>query len=185
MQRTAGGVEYILTRKRVKNLNLRVRPDGAVAVSAPGRVPLREVDAFVAARAPWVRKTQAALFARAEAEAAEPVPDKAECFALFQSVSDEVFPLFQTVLQGRKPVLKVRDMRTRWGTCHVQKQQITLACRLAAKPRPAVEYVVVHEYCHFVHPNHQPQFWALVSSILPDYKARRALLKAGKGDNFV
>ena len=33
--RTAGGVEYELTRKRVRNINLRVRADGTVAVSAP------------------------------------------------------------------------------------------------------------------------------------------------------
>ena len=52
-QRTAGGVTFTLTRRRVKNLNLRVRPDGSVAVSAPARTPLREVDAFVAAHTAW------------------------------------------------------------------------------------------------------------------------------------
>lgn len=44
MTRTAGGVEYELTRKTVKNLNLRVRADGTVHVSAPRRTPLSEVD---------------------------------------------------------------------------------------------------------------------------------------------
>lgn len=44
MTRTAGGVEYELTRKAVKNLNLRVRADGTVHVSAPRRTPLSEVD---------------------------------------------------------------------------------------------------------------------------------------------
>ena len=55
-----------------------------------------------------------------------------------------------------------------------------LAARLALQPPEAVEYVVVHEYCHFVHPDHQAGFWALVASILPDYKARRALLRNGR-----
>ena len=49
-RRIAGGVEYELTRRRVRNLNIRVRTDGSVAVSAPRRVPLSSVDAFVAAR---------------------------------------------------------------------------------------------------------------------------------------
>ena len=40
------------------------------------------------------------------------------------------------------------------------------------------EYVVVHEYAHFVHCDHSPAFWAVVARILPDYKARRALLRA-------
>ena len=34
---TPGGIPYVLTRKRVKNLNMRLRPDGQVAVSAPAR----------------------------------------------------------------------------------------------------------------------------------------------------
>ena len=33
--RAAGGVRYEFKRKRVKNINLRVRADGSVAVSAP------------------------------------------------------------------------------------------------------------------------------------------------------
>ena len=57
-RRIAGGVEYELTRRRVRNLNIRVRTDGSVAVSAPRQVPLSSVDAFVAARADWVRAAQ-------------------------------------------------------------------------------------------------------------------------------
>ena len=48
-RRIAGGVEYELTRRRVRNLNIRVRTDGSVAVSAPRRVPLSSVDAFAEA----------------------------------------------------------------------------------------------------------------------------------------
>ena len=44
-------------------------------------------------------------------------------------------------------------------------------------PLPAQEYVVVHEFCHFAHPNHGPGFWAAVAAVLPDYKARERLLK--------
>ena len=49
--RAAGGVRYEFKRKRVKNINLRVRADGSVAVSAPLGAPLAQVDAFVAGRA--------------------------------------------------------------------------------------------------------------------------------------
>ena len=43
---------------------------------------------------------------------------------------------------------------------------------------PAAQiYVVVHEYCHFLQPNHSPAFWAEVEKLLPDWKERRALLK--------
>lgn len=177
--RRAGGVEYTLTRKRVKNLNLRLAPDGSVRASAPLRASGAAVDAFVAAHAGWVQKALSRQQAAEAARAALPTPTAAECLPLFEAVSERVFPRFEKVLGGKKPVLKVRDMRTRWGSCHPAKRQITLAARLALQPPQAIEYVVVHEYCHFVHPDHQAGFWALVESLLPDYKARRALLRNG------
>lgn len=71
MERTAGGITYTLTRRRVRNINLRVRADGSVAASASPRVPAAYVDAFVTARADWVRTAQARAAARREREAAE------------------------------------------------------------------------------------------------------------------
>ena len=95
---------------------------------------------------------------------------------LFTQVSDAVFPLFAQVLNGQRPVLKVRQMKTRWGVCVPAKRQITFSLRLAEKPRAAVEYVVLHEYAHFVRADHSPAFWAVVARYMPDYKARRRLL---------
>ena len=66
----AAGVTYTLTRRRVRNINLRVRADGSVAASAAPRVPVMVVDAFVASRADWVRSAQARAAARREREAA-------------------------------------------------------------------------------------------------------------------
>ena len=62
--RTAGGVCYTLIRKAVKNLNLRVRPDGSVAVSAPKRVPAVAVDAFVLRHAELIAGARERLAAR-------------------------------------------------------------------------------------------------------------------------
>ena len=44
-------------------------------------------------------------------------------------------------------------------------------------PDAAVDYVVVHELAHIVHKNHGPRFWALVEQYMPDYRARRAMLR--------
>lgn len=49
---------FLFERKRVKNINLRVRRDGTVSVSAPSRVPLSEVDAFVRTNAPFIRRAR-------------------------------------------------------------------------------------------------------------------------------
>ena len=174
--RAAGGVRYEFKRKRVKNINLRVRADGSVAVSAPLGAPLAQVDAFVAGRARWIEAARVRALARGEEEQRPCSVSREDALALFTQVSDAVFPLFAQVLNGQRPVLKVRQMKTRWGVCVSAKRQITFSLRLAEKPRAAVEYVVLHEYAHFVRADHSPAFWAVVARYMPDYKARRRLL---------
>ena len=175
-ERQADGVHYILIRKRVRNINLRIAADGAVSVSASPSVAAARVDEFVSAHAAWVRQKQQAAALRVEHHNAGPHPDRRQAMALFTEISDRIFPLFSEVLQGQKPVLKVRNMSSRWGVCCPAKRQITLALGLAAVPLPLAEYVVLHEYCHFVHPNHQPEFWALMERYMPDARARRRAL---------
>ena len=174
--RAAGGVRYEFKRKRVKNINLRVRADGSVDVSAPLGAPLAQVDAFVAGRARWIEAARVRALARGEEEQRPCSVSREDALALFTQVSDAVFPLFAQVLNGQRPVLKVRQMKTRWGVCVPAKRQITFSLRLAEKPRAAVEYVVLHEYAHFVRADHSPAFWAVVARYMPDYKARRRLL---------
>ncbi|WP_418845678.1 M48 family metallopeptidase [Parafannyhessea umbonata] len=59
-----GNIDVTVTRKRVSRVNLRVRRDGSVAVSAPARVPLAQVRAFVESREDWVRSARAQALAR-------------------------------------------------------------------------------------------------------------------------
>ena len=159
MERTAGGITYTLTRRRVRNINLRVRADGSVAASASPRVPAAYVDAFVTARADWVRTAQARAAARREREAAEApaLPPKAEALAYMQALCRAYYPQF--------------------GSCSLRTGTLAFARRLCTMPLPAQEYVVVHEFCHFAHPDHSPAFWAAVAEVLPDYKQRERMLK--------
>ena len=178
LTRTAGGVTYTLTRRRVRNLNLRVRADGSVAASAPPRASLAAVDAFVASHAAWVAAAQARAAARARADAACPLPDPAAAHAQMQALCARYYPLFAASCPGRQmPKVAVRDMHTRWGSCSLRTGTLAFARRLCVMPVPAQEYVVVHEFCHFAHPDHSPAFWAAVAAVLPDYRARRALLR--------
>ena len=175
--RTAGGIQYELTRKRVKNLNIRVRDDGTVAVSIPLRMSVEAADRFVAAHADWVRAARQRQLQRTRRQESMPLPDKETALAYFTAMSDKVYPAFADVLGGQKPTIKVRSMTSRWGVCAMAKRQITFALQLYNQPPAAQIYVVVHEYCHFLQPNHSPAFWAEVAKLLPDWKARRALLK--------
>lgn len=173
---TPGGICYRFTPKAVKNYNLRLGKDGTPQVSAPYKATPSSVDAFVDQHAQWLAKARAHAAVQAQRDAL-PLPDPAQALAAFIAMSDQVFPAFAQVLGGQKPVVRVRDMSSRWGVCHLQKRQLTFALRLYQMPPAAQIYVVVHEYCHFIEPNHSPAFWAQVARILPDWKARRALLR--------
>lgn len=49
-----GDISYTLTIKPVKNINLRVKPDGTVGVSASPRAPKALIDSFVISRADMI-----------------------------------------------------------------------------------------------------------------------------------
>jgi predicted metal-dependent hydrolase len=44
-------------------------------------------------------------------------------------------------------------------------------------PQRILAYVVVHELCHIKHRNHSKKYWALVASILPEWRECRRQLK--------
>ena len=74
--------------------------------------------------------------------------------------------------------LFVRQMKTRWGTCHPVKGTIRLNADLARKPFACLEYVVVHELVHLLEPSHNARFKAFMSRYMPDWKSVKTLLKS-------
>jgi len=172
-RRIAAGIPYELTRKKVKRLNLHIRRDGTVAVSIPWSYTVGFADAFVTEQAQWIREAVSRQLRR-NARNDQPLPSQAEALACFTAMSDKVYPAFAGVLGGQKPTIRVRDMTSRWGVCYMKRRQITFALQLYNMPPAAQIYVVVHEYCHFLQPNHSPAFWAEVEKLLPDWKERAA-----------
>ena len=72
--------------------------------------------------------------------------------------------------------VKITSARTRWGSCS-PKNTLSFSWRLMLTPPEVIEYVIIHELAHTVHHNHSKRFWKLVENLLPDYKARRKLLR--------
>ncbi|MEG2053455.1 MAG: M48 family metallopeptidase [Oscillospiraceae bacterium] len=89
----------------------------------------------------------------------------------------KIFPIFSDILKGEMPTIKYRKMKSRWGVCFPTRKSITLNTQLAAMPTAAQEYVVLHEFVHFLHPDHQKGFHAEMKKLMPDYKERQKLLK--------
>ena len=85
------------------------------------------------------------------------------------------FPYF-SALGYPYPELRLRKMTSRYGTCHTKKHIITISTALVRSPLPLLEFVVLHELVHFIHPNHSPAFYKELTTLMPDWKARRAAL---------
>ena len=69
--------------------------------------------------------------------------------------------------------IKYRKMKSTWGVCRPTRQQITFNSHLIHERLPFIEYVVVHELCHFIHPHHQRPFYDEVKKVLPNYESCR------------
>ena len=70
----------------------------------------------------------------------------------------------------------VRDQRQRWGSC-APDGTLRFNWRVVMLYPELAEYVVVHELAHLKVSSHSTEYWALVSSLLPDAQQRRQLLR--------
>lgn len=64
----------------------------------------------------------------------------------------------------------VKQMKTKWGTCNPQAKRIWLNLELAKKVPHCLEYVVIHEMCHLLVPNHGKKFQALMTKFMPNWR---------------
>lgn len=98
-----------------------------------------------------------------------------QCRIVFGEIILQIYPIFRKYGVSM-PTLRIRDMETRWGSCLAKKGIITLNKRLLEAPRNCIEYVVMHEFCHFVHPNHSKHFYSFLAMLMPDWKERKTIL---------
>ena len=179
-----GPVTYLLARKRVKNLNLRIDQQGQVALSVPLRCPPERADTFVRDKSGWILSH---LSRGEEGPPLLPEPDRRECRALLEGAVDRVYPLVAGTGVSR-PEVKLRKMRSQWGNCHWRQGYITLNTALARCPEELRDYVALHELVHFLHHDHGPGFYARMDELMPDWRARRKALRGygsaleGRGD---
>lgn len=220
-------VTYRLQRKSVKNINLRIRGDTGISVSADPRVPMSVIEDFLRANASKILRIMDDLADRA---AALPPPKRyvdGEIFYVFGetvclsvcrgmrnrvtrdgsvlqlTVTDPddvelkrtvllrwmqnqckktITPMCERVYQvfrGRMnyPVIRFHSMRSQWGNCQPKRGILTFNFALSGVPLACVEYVVFHEWAHFLHPDHSPAFYERLSQWMPDWKVRKEALE--------
>lgn len=224
---TGINIEYLLKRKPVKNLNLRIHSDCSIVVSASEKISADKVDAFVAEKGAYIlssiqrfkrikeyemppkryisgetfdilgrgirlkvqQGTKDSIFSDGiylyltvtdqddyfkKEKLVQKFLEK-ECRQVFSETIQQLFPMFQKY-GVNMPTLRIRTMKTRWGSCSPSRGIITLNKQLLEAPRNCIEYVVLHEFCHFIHPNHSKQFYSFVAMLMPDWRERKTQL---------
>ena len=174
------GVPVDVERKRIRRINIRVKPDGRVHMSVPKWwATLKEGEEFLLSKWKWVQKTRAEVLARPVA--VRPPCTEAEVSALGFLLL-ELNTVWSQKLAEPNVTWKIRRMKSVWGSCHFRRRSITYNAELARVPRTHVEYVVVHELTHLKAPNHGALFYRLMDERLPGWQRLRRELNKGMAE---
>ena len=221
-------INYTLERKPVKNINLRIKADQSVFVSAPKDVAAKLVDAFVIEKSAYILRAlkrfkdkkrfetldnsfvdgeSVKLFGRnmrlkiktASRNAVESDESYVTLFVkdsknvemkkrlldtwLRKKCMEEVTAICKKVYPKVKkygiefPEIQMREMVSRWGSCSPKKGFVTFNTALVTMPVSCIEYVVTHEFTHFLYPNHSKKFYEQLATFMPDWEERKRRLE--------
>lgn len=70
----------------------------------------------------------------------------------------------------------IRRMKTKWGSCGIEKRMLWFNIELAKKPIDCIEYIVVHEMVHLLERNHNKNFIILMDKFLPNWRVQKKIL---------
>lgn len=223
-------LEYELERKRVKNVNLRVRTDGSVYVSANRYVSVVQIEDFITSNYDFIQNARAKyekirnsnpicnLFEYKDGEKIcvfgqiktlkvvqsdknyvesdennitiyvknfDDIALKMKTFESYKrktlmnvlnEICNRIYPTFKSYGVDF-PEIRIRKMVSRWGSCMPTKKVVTFNTVLFFVPIDCVEYVAVHEFTHFLHPNHSKEFHSAMTVFMPDWEIRKQKLQ--------
>lgn len=197
----ASGIELHISKKRVKNINFRLKPH-TLMVSVPIFISRTQIAQAVIKRVPWAIESHAQVLEqykrkRNVSNVSSPADNPLllwgitqpfalnhdEKIAYYRKHLSTVFPAlfekWQPIVGAQANEVRLKKMHTRWGSCNTRARRIWLSVYLPAYPIECTEYVIVHELCHLHHANHSAAFWQTVATAMPDYRQWHDML-AGK-----
>ena len=211
-----------IVRKDVKNITLKVRPNGEAILTTPKAASDEHIKFIIKKRAKWIAQKRAffASFKTPQKEYVSGedfrylgrsyrlkvvqskeervklqrgylelfVKDKSDIKRkenlIYEWYYEKATLYFFNILQEFNKIVKqdiksvkIRQMKTRWGSCNPYKSYINLNIELIKKPRACIEYVVFHELAHLLYPNHSKQFYDYLTLYMPDWQKRKEILE--------
>lgn len=86
------------------------------------------------------------------------------CLSLYRTLFPDIY------------TLRIRRMKARWGSCMINKKTVVLNSQLIYADIKYLDYVILHELCHFYFKNHDKDFYGLLAKLSPDFKTLRKSL---------
>ena len=80
--------------------------------------------------------------------------------------------------------VRITGAKTRWGSCNSRRRNLNFSWRAMVAPEAVLDYLVVHEMCHLIHPNHSTDFWNEVEKHCPNYRELDQWLNSKKAMRF-
>ena len=84
---------------------------------------------------------------------------------------------YEPIMNVKANELRIKKMKTRWGTCNLEAKRIWINEELVKYPISCLEHIVVHELTHLLEINHTPRFYELLEYYYPNYKHNDKLIK--------
>ena len=211
-----------IVRKDVKNITLKVRPNGEAILTTPKAASDEHIKFIIKKRAKWIAQKRA-FFASFKTPQKEYVSGedfkylgrsyrlkvvqskeervKLQCGYLELFVKDKsdikrkenliyewyyekatlyffnILQEFNKIVKQDIKSVKIRQMKTRWGSCNSYKSYINLNIELIKKPKACIEYVVFHELAHLLYSNHSKKFYDYLTLYMPDWQKRKEILE--------
>ena len=211
-----------IVRKDVKNITLKVRPNGEAILTTPKAASDEHIKFIIEKRAKWIAQKRAffASFKTPQKEYVSGddfkylgrsyrlkvvqskeervklqrgylelfVKDKSDIKRkrnlVYEWYNEKATLYFFNILQEFNKIVKqdiknvkIRQMKTRWGSCNPYKSYINLNIELIKKPRACIEYVVFHELVHLLYPDHSKKFYDYLTLYMPDWQKRKEILE--------
>jgi predicted metal-dependent hydrolase len=75
---------------------------------------------------------------------------------------------FAKIIHVKPKEVSIKNLKNRWGSA-TKKGTINLNVNLIKAPERIIDYVVIHELCHFLIKEHSFRFWNMLKRYSPDY----------------
>lgn len=166
---------YQLIRSKRRTMAIEVRPGGEVVVRVPRHVSDAQARSFVWQHRERLGRHIAQMRAMPRPAALTP----AQVDALRKQAKAELpgkVAYWANRLHVQPAGVTITSAQKRFGSCSA-KGRLCFSYLLMRYPQDAVDYVVLHEVAHLKHLNHSKAFYALIEQHMPDWQARRLLLR--------